>query len=606
MKMKKIMLICIFILAILTISVVSASDNATQIEEDSLSVTNINEESVVESDNSQDVVCLDESQSSYGADDSQEIISMNYEEPLGESDGFISMHQKEVAKGNPINFAVLGFDGNMVVKIDGIKKQATYTERADEESWGYAVSTEGLNVGTHVLSIDVSYSQYGHKSKSFTFEIKEIIVDPPTKFTIGGYNYDLYVQLPAGSDFNKLNIYVNGKKATVKSNEQNGVGYQLENLTAPTEGYLNKVVVEYGDMYNKTFNIPTYYTLDVSNKACSQNGGYSGFYYIYPPNDFLQENLVAKIDGKIYPIVKKGFYDSYYIDVSNLGVGEYVVEVSYYEEGRFYNLTEKAIITMVPSMKIDNQVINGKGSIEIDAPGNPITVLAHIYNDYDDYKLSIKTANGKGTFSLAKLNAGTYWVVVTYNGINLEPYGSHSISVLNSKLTAKNLSKYYGTSSPFKVKVNDYKGKIVKSNYVKFYINGKYVKKVKTDKKGYASLKISKAPGIYNISVKYGDVEITRKVTVKHVVTLKTVKVKKSAKSLTLKATLKQGKKALKNKKVTFKFNGKTYKAKTNKKGVAKVTIKKSVLKKLKVGKTVKYQATYLKDTVKKSAKVKR
>jgi len=73
-----------------------------------------------------------------------------------------------------------------------------------------------------------------------------------------------------------------------------------------------------------------------------------------------------------------------------------------------------------------------------------------------------------------------------------------------------------------------------------------------------------------------------------------------------LKATLKQGKKALKYKKVTFKFNGKKYKAKTNKKGVAKVTIKKSVLKKLKVGKTVKYQATYLKDTVKKSSVVKK
>ena len=73
-----------------------------------------------------------------------------------------------------------------------------------------------------------------------------------------------------------------------------------------------------------------------------------------------------------------------------------------------------------------------------------------------------------------------------------------------------------------------------------------------------------------------------------------------------MKATLKEGKKALKNKKVTFKFKGKKYKAKTNKKGVAKVTIKKSVLKKLKVGKKVKYQVTYLKDTVKRNVKVKK
>ncbi|MDO5815638.1 MAG: hypothetical protein Q4Q18_08355 [Methanobrevibacter sp.] len=88
--------------------------------------------------------------------------------------------------------------------------------------------------------------------------------------------------------------------------------------------------------------------------------------------------------------------------------------------------------------------------------------------------------------------------------------------------------------------------------------------------------------------------------------TLKSVKVKKSAKKLVLTATLKKGSKALKGKKITFKFNGKKFTAKTNKKGVAKVTIKKKVLKKLKVGKKVKYQASYGKLTVKKSAKVKK
>ena len=57
---------------------------------------------------------------------------------------------------------------------------------------------------------------------------------------------------------------------------------------------------------------------------------------------------------------------------------------------------------------------------------------------------------------------------------------------------------------------------------------------------------------------------------------------------------------------VTFTFNGKKYKAKTNKKGVAKVTIKKKVLKKLKVGKKIKYSVTYGKKTVTKSVKVKK
>ena len=42
------------------------------------------------------------------------------------------------------------------------------------------------------------------------------------------------------------------------------------------------------------------------------------------------------------------------------------------------------------------------------------------------------------------------------------------------------------------------------------------------------------------------------------------------------------------------------------KKGVAKVTIKKKVLKKLKVGKKVKYQASYGKIVAKKTVKVKK
>lgn len=100
---------------------------------------------------------------------------------------------------------------------------------------------------------------------------------------------------------------------------------------------------------------------------------------------------------------------------------------------------------------------------------------------------------------------------------------------------------------------------------------------------------------------------ITSKCTYKYLgLTLKTVKVKKSAKKLVLTATLKHGTTPLKAKKITFKFKGKKYIAKTNAKGIAKVTIKKNVLNKLKVGKKVKYQASYEKITVKKTAKVKK
>ena len=94
-----------------------------------------------------------------------------------------------------------------------------------------------------------------------------------------------------------------------------------------------------------------------------------------------------------------------------------------------------------------------------------------------------------------------------------------------------------------------------------------------TDKNGIARFKITSPPGKYKVKVIYDDASVT--------------------KTLEVKNTLKLA-------------NGKKIAAKTNTKGVAKVTFKKSVLKKLRVGKKVTYQATYVKETVKKSVIVKR
>ena len=83
------------------------------------------------------------------------------------------------------------------------------------------------------------------------------------------------------------------------------------------------------------------------------------------------------------------------------------------------------------------------------------------------------------------------------------------------------------------------------------------------------------------------------------------VTVKKTAKKFVLQAKLKINGKLVKCKKITFKFKGKTYRAKTNSKGIAKVIIKKNVVKKLKKGKTYAVKVSYLKDSVKSSVKVK-
>ena len=139
------------------------------------------------------------------------------------------------------------------------------------------------------------------------------------------------------------------------------------------------------------------------------------------------------------------------------------------------------------------------------------------------------------------------------------------------------------------------------------YINGKQYQTVKTNSKGVAIFDLPNKVGRFRYwveadKIKSGYDSILK---INHCLKISKVNVKKSAKKLTVKVSLKKiNGKFLKGGNITLKFNKKVYISKTNKHGVAKFTIKKSILKKLKVGKKVKIKAYYLKDHVKTTVKV--
>ena len=172
------------------------------------------------------------------------------------------------------------------------------------------------------------------------------------------------------------------------------------------------------------------------------------------------------------------------------------------------------------------------------------------------------------------------------------------------KLIATGASVYCGDA--YRAKLLGIDGLPLKGAKVTFKVGKNKAVTKTTNKLGIAALAMNHKPTKYTLLVKYAKQTLKPKVTVKKVLTLKSVNVKKSARKLILQATLKKGKVAIKSKVVTFKFNGKTIRAKTNKYGIAKVTISKAVLNKLRVGRNVVYQASYLKDIAKKVAKVKK
>ena len=200
---------------------------------------------------------------------------------------------------------------------------------------------------------------------------------------------------------------------------------------------------------------------------------------------------------------------------------------------------------------------------------------------------------------------GTYVITTVYNNQTYENNVTVKLDSKNCKAVAENIAVDYASGSHFTVKVVSSDGKVaVAGESVIFIFNGDAIT-AKTDNKGIAKIKITQTPGTYTIKTVFNGKTYTNKVTVKQVLKTSKVTVKKTAKKFTLKAKLKINGKLVKGKLITFKFNGKTYKVKTNSKGIAQKTLNKNVIKKLKKGKKYTVKVTYLKDTIKTTVKVK-
>ena len=211
-------------------------------------------------------------------------------------------------------------------------------------------------------------------------------------------------------------------------------------------------------------------------------------------------------------------------------------------------------------------------------------------------------ANGK-TYSIGKKTAKIKWtthkddyntlyndVYLYYKGVRHNPFKNYKIK-------------------PLKTHPND-KLKIVKffaNKKVKLEINEGREFYAKTNSRGLLVLTPPEKTGNYKYFVFASKGWYEFKIKVQHSVSIPKVTLKKSAKKVVVPLQLKKIDGIFrKNQKITFKLDNKTYNVKTNKYGIAKVTIKKPVLNTQKVGQKVILQATYKNDSSKTKIKVKK
>lgn len=371
----------------------------------------------------------------------------------------------------------------------------------------------------------------------------------------------------------------------------------------------------------------------------------------------ISDLSIGNIAGKIIFSGDKRFKSKdLAFEFNVVGNSEIIIEQETSYCGNHFSATLKdAQGNAIPSQKINLEIgsnkyelitdSNGKISVDLDSPGeymiriafdgndylnaasksSKLTVLSTIqsddmtrgYNSGMDFKATFLTSSGQilsNTSVLFVVNGVSYNVTTDLKGVatlnKKFAVGNYVITVINpvtgenktqttkivKRITNNNaLIMDYLDGSLFKVRIIGDDGKAVGSGQiVKFNVNGK-VYTAKTDKNGYAKYKFTLTPKTYKITTEYKGYKVSNKLVVKQVLKAKNVS-KKKAKYYKFNAYLKTSKgKAIVGKKIIFKIKGKTYSAKTNKKGVATITIKL----KLNVGKYAiisKYSKTAIKN----------
>ena len=641
MKINWIFILSIFFLVVLTLGTACASDeNTTQ----NLSFSDVEidnfQHSIFESNDDVNNESLDKifstQESIYLSQEDSGKLKKNLnskEQSLGRGfDEFYVDVPKKFVLGSNILHVDLPFDakGDVKIYVDSklFKKVSSNDFYRDWDVSGdgeteyqveCSVSTNllGISSGRHTIKIVWSGdSKYGTKSKIKTIDASYILSAEISKEFIYGYGVTedgskLRIRMPC--DIKKKPIIkIDGKtfKKFKKVKWNDYVSYFELDISKLSKGtHSLKVTYKEGKKYSlksisKKFKVnygiySNAYDSDIKIDCISYGAGHK-FGLKLPSN--AKGNFVVYISkkesskGKLFKSVslKKGsasislddlehymlpnhFYGHYYCHFAYTG-NDYKVK----SETRDVIMQKNFICPQTMDYGQDRYLI-------IKSHKSDTSQLEINYMNLDVAKkvinyTNVKLVNGVGKVSLKNLPIGYIQLFINEGNIAADNF----FIVVKALTGSKNINMFYGDGDVYSVKVFDKLGKVSgKGKLVKFTIDGKTYTR-STDDNGIASLKITNKPGKYKITAYIDNnddgyheewEETSNVIVVNHLLKLNNVKVKKSAKKIVLKATLMQ-KKVFKSKNIIFNFNGKNYNAKINNKGVAKLTIKSSVLKK--------------------------
>lgn len=522
--------------------------------------------------------------------------------------------------------------GNVSVSVDGTEyfnKNISSCEKSDDRYYSFIrlnQLTPTLKVGEYNLTV-----KYNNHTKNGILKVDPLIeIDDYVISGNDGYGICSINDYPLNGTVKVFFDGVQCYKKTYKGNGWNGIYWENLNIKTNINYGKHNLKVIYSKNKGKTYtcekNITYTYNFDMLIYADEKTGVYPDKTFktdltvsIDVPKD-ASKKVIVKFNGKTYKVTPSKGQATLKLKNLNLKLGFYRISATY-SDSKYPKKTIRDTFSVDPSISYSAIISVGQDEhIHIIAPAGS-KGSATLYNgeitsyDGDQYMhVTTKVAkssivNGHGAFSLKNLSKGyhKFYLNYTVDGIN---YGREiyidvvkNIPEFSSSISASEIKKGQGVivkvkgparNTPVKIFVD---GHLYKSPSMK---NGKVKLAIADLSKGRHKIDI-----YYEKSYKY--YSKTYYLTVKSKIielNLKKVNVVRSTSKLTLKATLKiDGEKAA-NKKIKFKFSDKTYKVKTNRKGVAELTVSKKTLKELQAGTTVTYKASYGDVTVKHAVEV--
>ena len=340
----------------------------------------------------------------------------------------------------------------------------------------------------------------------------------------------------------------------------------------------------------------------------------------------LMDEQGNPVNGTVVSVDMKGINDyttdskgQINIPTDNLAPGNYNIKIKFNGNENYTGSSEETTFIVKKSSELtaNNVIANYNDSKDLiitlkDGEGKPIKNVS-VSVDLNGVKNHTTDSEGQIKIPIHKLTPNNYNVRIKFDGnshyISTSTETAVIVKKATTKIIANNVTTIYNTAKNLVITLKDSAGNPIINASVS--VNLKGIENYTTNENGQIKIPVQKlTPKTYVAKISYGGdnnyvesnsygVVVVKKITSKLTAKAKTFKVKTKTKKYGV--ILKTNKnKAIKNTKVYLKVNGKTYAAKTNKKGKATFKITK-LTKKGKFTAVVTYKGSaYYNKTTKK------